>query len=442
MRRSLSALLSLLLIAGCFPFLREPEGFITVSRTRLLHRGEPYYFAGTNLWYGAYLGAPGHLGDRERLCRELDSLSARGIVNLRILAASEPSYLPGTLTPVLQPAPGEFNDTLLLGLDFLLDEMGGRDMHAVLYLNNFWEWSGGMAVYNVWARGEPGIDPSTAPGGWQDYMNYSGSFYADARANELYRSTIARIVRRRNEVNGRLYVDDPTIMSWQLANEPRPGALGEGGRGNIEPFVRWLDETAAFIHSLDTNHLVSSGSEGSVGTLLDSSLFLRSHATRQIDYLTMHLWPYNWGWHDPKNSEATLPAAEESSGVYLARHLAYARALDRPIVLEEFGLGRDGGAIASGTPTTARDRFYGFILSAVRDSAAAGAPIAGSNFWGWGGLAAGRNSDGRWRPGDPFLGDPPHEDQGINSVFLADSSTLGVITEHARSMLLLGGGAK
>ena len=201
MRRCLIAFL-LLLIGGCFPFFEGREGFMTVSGTRLLHRGEPYHFVGTNLWYGAYLGAPGPLGDRERLCRELDSLCARGIVNLRILAASEPSYLRGTVTPVLQREPGQFNDTLLLGLDFLLDEMGERDMHAVLYLNNFWEWSGGMAVYNVWARGDSGVDPSVAPGGWQEYMNYCGSFYADEKANALYRATNAHPVPRRNEVNG------------------------------------------------------------------------------------------------------------------------------------------------------------------------------------------------------------------------------------------------
>jgi isoleucyl-tRNA synthetase len=36
--------------------------------------GKPYYFVGTNFWYGANLGMPGEAGDRDRLIRELDLL--------------------------------------------------------------------------------------------------------------------------------------------------------------------------------------------------------------------------------------------------------------------------------------------------------------------------------------------------------------------------------
>ena len=33
----------------------------------------------------------------------------------------------------------------------LLAEMGKRQMHAVLYFNNSWEWSGGYGQYLEWA---------------------------------------------------------------------------------------------------------------------------------------------------------------------------------------------------------------------------------------------------------------------------------------------------
>ena len=45
------------------------------------------------------------------------------------------------------PAPMVYNDTIFAGLDYLLAEMGKRDMLAVLYLNNSWEWSGGYGQY-------------------------------------------------------------------------------------------------------------------------------------------------------------------------------------------------------------------------------------------------------------------------------------------------------
>ena len=50
---------------------------------------EPYYFIGTNFWYGPILGSTGQGGNRTRLCAELDSLKALGVNNLRILAGAD-----------------------------------------------------------------------------------------------------------------------------------------------------------------------------------------------------------------------------------------------------------------------------------------------------------------------------------------------------------------
>jgi endo-1,4-beta-mannosidase len=35
-----------------------------------------------------------------------------------------------------------------------------------------------------------------------------------------YKNYVRSIVTRRNSVTGRIYKDDPTIMAWDLANEP------------------------------------------------------------------------------------------------------------------------------------------------------------------------------------------------------------------------------
>jgi mannan endo-1,4-beta-mannosidase len=419
--------------SSLFPWGNGPD-FVKVEGTRLTVGSAPYRFVGTNFWYGFYLGSPGSTGDRERLRRELDRLRSLGIGNLRILAASEASYMPRAVTPALQRAPGVLDDSLLAGLDFLLAEMAERDMRAVLYLTNYWEWSGGMVQYNVWADGGPGVDPEDPALGWPAFMNFAASFYTNVRANALYRTYIRNLVTRENTVNGRPYATDPTIMSWQLANEPRPGTLGPEGEKNIEPYAAWIEGTASYIHSLDTVHLVSSGSEGVTGSLLSPELFVRTHRTGAIDYLTFHLWPFNWGWFDPKRAEETYPEALEKSLAYLAQHIALAREMGKPIVLEEFGLGRDSGAVALSVPTAWRDRFYRAILTAAADSARAGAPIAGTNFWAWGGEGRGRNTDGMWRPGDPFLGDPSQEPQGMYSVFDSDTSTMEILREMAAVM--------
>jgi mannan endo-1,4-beta-mannosidase len=438
--RFVATALTAALLSSCaslFPWGRD-EDYVKVDGTRFLAGSAPYYFTGTNLWYGFYLGSPGPTGNRDRLCRELDRLQELGITNLRVLAGSEASYMPRAVVPPLQQAPGVLDESLLAGLDVLLAEMAERDMRAVLYLNNYWEWSGGMVQYNVWADGGPGVNPEDPALGWPAFMNFAASFYANARANALYREFIRGLVSRTNTVNGREYAADPTIMAWQLANEPRPGALGPEGEGNIDAYVAWIDSTAAFIHSLDSVHLVSSGSEGVTGSLLQPEVFLRSHRTQQIDYLTFHLWPFNWGWYDPKRGAETYAEAMERSLAYLRQHLALARELGKPIVLEEFGLHRDGGLISPAAQTTWRDQFYRAILTAVADSARAGAPIAGTNFWAWGGEGRGKNEDGMWRRGDPFVGDPPQEPQGMYTVFDTDTSTGALLREMAKRISRIG----
>jgi mannan endo-1,4-beta-mannosidase len=311
--------------------------------------------------------------------------------------------------------------------------MANRRMHGVLFLNNYWEWSGGMVQYNVWA-GEKGVDPENDPQGWKAFMNFSASFFRNESANVLFRDYVRTILMRRNTCNDRLYSEDPTIMAWQLANEPRPGTNGPEGEQNLESYYRWIEETAAFIHSLDTNHLVSTGSEGAVGFRWSNEYAFKTHESRSIDYVTFHLWPVNWSWFKPRQFSETLPVTEQNAMNYIRDHLAVARQLNKPITLEEFGIARDSARCAPGTPTTARDHYFRRILTALYDSAKAGAPFAGSNFWGWGGLARGRNADDMWREGDPFVGDPPQEPQGFNSVFIADTSTLRILRDHALKM--------
>ena len=121
--------------------LRPP--FVRTSGVGFTRSGEPYRIAGTNMWYAAYLGAGAPTGNRDRLARELDRLGALGINNVRILGSSELSPLKNSVRPTFRDSSGKFNEALLRGLDHALAEMGRRGMTAVIYLTNFWEWSGG-----------------------------------------------------------------------------------------------------------------------------------------------------------------------------------------------------------------------------------------------------------------------------------------------------------
>ncbi|HTU67914.1 MAG TPA: cellulase family glycosylhydrolase [Steroidobacteraceae bacterium] len=409
----------------------EQSGFVSVKGRHFELDGRPYYYAGANLWYGMYLGSPGKTGNRARLTKELDDLAAQGITNLRVLAISEASPLKRAVTPAVLLGPGHLDETLWQGLDFLLAEMAKRDMKAVLYLNNFWQWSGGMSQYVSWTSGQVTKDPDVT-GDWNSFINGSASFYRDAKAQETFRFAIRQLLTRKNAVNGRVYTDDPTIMSWQLANEPRPGI--DGDRTHFDAFTAWIDGTAGYIKTLAPKQLVSTGNEGWMGTAGDRDLFVKAHATKNVDYLTYHMWAPNWQWFDPKKPAATYDAAWTKMQDYLNWHIEAANRMGKPVVLEEFGINRDDGAFSPSAKTQWRDRFYTAVYGLLARRAAAGDAIAGSNFWGWGGAGRTHNADYMWRAGDTFVGDPPQEAQGLYCVFDSDASTIAIIAAHARQM--------
>src|SRR6187399_48058 len=181
---------------------KRDSGFVTVKGRQFQLDGKPYYYAGANLWYGMYLGSPGKTGNRARLTNELDQLAAQGIDNLRVLAISESSTLKRAVTPAVMQRPRQLDETLWQGLDFLLAEMAKRDMKAVLYLNNYWQWSGGMSQYIAWFNDQPVVDPDVT-GDWNAFMDNSAAFYRLPQAQEAYRFAISKLVARKNTVNGR-----------------------------------------------------------------------------------------------------------------------------------------------------------------------------------------------------------------------------------------------
>lgn len=130
-----------------------------------------------------------------------------------------------------------------------------------------------------------------------------------------------------------------------------------------------------------------------------------------------------------------MKATKQNTKEYIAGGIAIARQLDRPLVMEEFGFVRDGEKYSAESPVTARDEFYQFVFHLVQDSIKAGSPLAGTNFWGWGGEGRAQHADHQWRVGDTtYVGDPYSEPQGINSVYNTDSSTLKIISRYAKEL--------
>jgi mannan endo-1,4-beta-mannosidase len=302
----------------------------------------------------------------------------------------------------------------LAGLDYLLSEMGKRGMKAVLFLNNSWEWSGGYGFYLEHAG--MGKAPRPNEAGYEAYMRHVAQFATCEQAHQLFYDYVRFILSRQNRYTSLLYKDDPTIMSWQIGNEPR--AFGESQK---QPFARWLAEASALIRQLAPHHLVSIGSEGIWGCEMDTALYVQICSDPNVDYLNVHVWPYNWSWARKDSLMADVPEACRNTSAYLRPHIEIARQLRKPLVIEEFGYPRDGFSFSPSSSTKARDEYYRYMFSLVE----AEPTVAGCNFWAWGGEA--RPQHEQWQVGDPYMGDPAQEQQGLNSVFSTDETTLKLI---------------
>jgi len=427
-RRQLIVSAGALAAASALPAASSANRIIRRSGMTFTSGGKPYRIAGTNMWYAAYLGA----FNLDRLKRELDRVAALGINNVRILGSSEFSPLKNSVRPTFRNRTPHFNETLLRGLDHALAEMGRRNISTVLYLTNFWEWSGGMMTYLYWTNGGRFVNMNDPAHPWPEFPDMSSEFYGHAAAVRMFDDYVRAVVSRRNSVTGQLYRDDPAILSWQLANEPRPGGSAAGGGRHMKAYLAWIDGTARLIKSIDPNHMVSTGSEGTQGCIDSDQCVLDAHRSSSIDYLNAHIWPQNWNWADPKDLAGTWPTVEKNTREYLARQVAIARKLNKPLVIEEFGMPRDGGSFEPGTPTTYKDHFYELITSSVVDSVRSGGPLQGCNFWGWGGEGRAQHADHHFVRGDTsYLADPPHEPQGWYSVYDTDTSTQAVIRAYA-----------
>ena len=425
----LKHLITLLMACITLPMMGQADKgkFVTVENGHFLKDGKPYYYVGTNFWYGAILGSEGQGGDRKRLVKELDYMKKIGIDNLRILVGSDGERGVTTkVEPTLQVKPGVYNDTILAGLDYLLMEMGKRNMVAVLYLNNSWEWSGGYGFYLEHAGA--GKQPRPNEDGYPAFMKAMSKYATNKKAHQLFYNYVRFIVGRTNRYTGLKYSEDPAIMSWQIGNEPRAF-----DKAVLPDFEQWLSEASALIRSLDSNHLISIGSEGAWGCEEDWGCYERICSDKNIDYCNIHLWPYNWSWARQDHLIEDLPKAKANTKDYIDRHLEICERLKKPLVMEEFGYPRDDFKFALGTPTKGRDGFYEYVFSLVADNAEQGGYFAGCNFWGWGGFAHPKHEQ-QWQVGDDYTGDPAQEQQGLNSIFSGDKSTLRVIKSQVDRM--------
>lgn len=412
------ALLSVVVVLIAHLVVFSQGGFVTVRGHQFIRNGAPYYFVGTNYWYGSLLGleTDKNRGVR-RLRKELDFLKKNGVTNLRLMAGAEGAGLISGITrvgPPLQPEQGKFDESVLDGLDLVLYEMGRRKMTAVVFLSNNWEWSGGFQQYLTWNNLVP-EDQITRKLTWDEQRDIVSKFYSCDSCRKAYLKQAELILSRTNKLSGKKYTDDPTVMAWELANEPRPMRPSA-----VDHYKNWIAETSAFIKTKAPKQLVTLGHEGSIGTE-SVEIFEEIHRDPNVDYVTIHIWAKNWGWLKGTDVAGGYPVAAEKARKYVEEQLAIAKKLDKPMVIEEFGLPRDGHSFDPASTTIYRDRYFEMMFSFIGDH------VAGANFWAFGGTARPTKGQLFWKAGDEYMGDPPMEEQGLNTVFDSDKTTWTII---------------
>ncbi|MEO7524587.1 MAG: hypothetical protein ABIT58_10860 [Ferruginibacter sp.] len=417
---------TIILITACGEVTAQQDGFVKSNGHQFTLNGEPLYYIGTNYWYGGLLGLNRDKKKGiDRLRAELDFLKDNLVCNLRLMAGPEGSGLVSGVDrvgPPLQPRKGIFDNDFLNGLDLLLSEMGKRNMKAVIFLSNNWEWSGGFLQYLQW-NGQMEDSVFRRKLNWDETRDYVSKFYSCDSCKADYLTQVNYVLEHVNIITKKKYKDDPAIMSWEIANEPRPMRPSA-----VANYKAWLSDVSNFIKSKDNNHLVTIGTEGYIGTE-NIEIYEAIHSDKNIDYLTIHIWPKNWEWFKEKAIAAGMDSVLAKTKDYISIHEQIANKINKPLVVEEFGLPRDGHSFELNSTTTYRDQYYQSIFSLLEKNKINHGPVGGVNFWSYGGIVKPLHE--RWQPGDEYIGDPPMEEQGLNAVFNGDETTWAIIKASA-----------
>lgn len=312
------------------------SGFVTARGSQLTLNGAPYEFAGTNNYYLGYKSPA-------MVTNVLDDAKTAGFDVIRTWgfqdfqnpdgAGSVQQNFEGVWYQAWDAASGHpvvnTGDNGLKKLDYAIAEAGKRGIRLVIPFTNNWNAFGGMDQYVRWAG-----------------LTTHADFYTSPKIRGWFKNWISTLLNRTNSITGVKYKDDPTILSWELANEPRCTSAGvyPDGVCDTATITGWAADASAYVKSIDKRHLLAVGDEGffcrpqSQWTLAakygasgygagfgedcsDGVDTVALASLPAIDMMSMHLYPDSWkttvAWGTGWLKEHALAAARIGKPVYL-----------------------------------------------------------------------------------------------------------------------------
>ncbi|KAL6315370.1 hypothetical protein AAG906_000479 [Vitis piasezkii] len=392
---SFSVLFLLVPLACEARVLLQSSGFVQTRNTQFTLNGSPFFFNGFNSYWMMNVAADP--SQRSKVSDVFSQAAAARLSVCRTWAFNDGG------TQALQISPGVYDERVFQGLDFVISEARKNGVRLILSLSNNYKDFGGRPQYVSWARN------AGAP------VNSDDDFYTNEVVKGYYKNHVKRVLTRINTITRVAYKDDPTIMAWELINEPRCQVDYSGKTLN-----GWIQEMASFVKSIDSNHLLTVGMEGFYGDSMPEKKainpgyqvgtdFISNHLIKEIDFSTIHAYPDIW-----------LSGKDDSSQMafmlrWTTSHLTDSETIiKKPMVFSEFGKSsKDPGYSPS-----ARDSFLNAVYTNIYNFARSGG-IGGGLVWQL--MAEGMQS----------------YDDGYEIVLSQNPSTSGLITQQSNKMIAL-----
>ncbi len=154
-----------------------------------------------------------------------------------------------------QPQRGVWNELMFEHMDRVIAMAGHHGIRLMLGLLDNWAHNGGIFQYVHWVVKEHPETVNTNLN--KEGVEYHDQFWTNAYCRQWYRDYVTRLLTRTNTITGVVYKDDPTIMGFEIVNEPRCESDFSG-----RTIHNWLNEMSDYVRSIDTNHLLGNGEEG------------------------------------------------------------------------------------------------------------------------------------------------------------------------------------